>query len=430
MGGALVHRAPETEDLEQAARVHFTLKLLLTSTWALLMVGGVALFSEGATRTALFVLVGTMAGLQLTETPRLILTRRVVHRRLAVIQLANAVVTTVIAVSLASVDVALWALLATDIATMTVTIFALYVWRPVWRPHLALSAPIVRYFIRFGSKTFAASLLQRGLERLADLWTRFSLGVTPLGFYSRAYTFSTYPRRVLAAPVASVIGGTYAELAGERVRLSRAFYLANSLIVRAGFFAAGLLILVAPEFIDIVLGARWRPMLQPLRYMSVYIMLSPLTTTLSSLFIAVGKPGVLVRTRAAQLGVLLLGLLGLTKWLEISGVAIAVSAMTAVGILLLLAQARDVVDFSFPKIFVPPAIALAVGIIAGRAAIALPGVLESHWRTGAVKTLVFTACYVAILMTLEGQELKETFAGVRQHLGSASEPQVPPGDDS
>ena len=34
MGGAFVHRAPETEDTERAAAVHFTLILILTSLWA------------------------------------------------------------------------------------------------------------------------------------------------------------------------------------------------------------------------------------------------------------------------------------------------------------------------------------------------------------------------------------------------------------
>ena len=428
MGGALVHRAPETEDLEQAARVHFTLKLILTSAWALLMFGGIALLAEGSTRTALFLLVATTVGMELTETPRLILTRRVVHRRLAGIQLANAVATTAIAVSLASLDVALWALLATDIATVAVFFVALYVWRPVWRPRLAWSPPIVRYFLRFGSRTFAASLLERGLQRLDNLWTRFTLGVTPLGFYSRAYRFSTYPRSVIAAPVAGVIGGTYAELAGERGRLSRAFVLANSSLARAGFFASGLLVLVAPEFIEILLGARWRPMLEPLRIMFVYAMLSPLTTTLASLFIAVGRPGVLVRTRAVQLGVLLTGLVGLTSWLEINGVAIAVSAMTTVGVIALLAQARAVVDFSARKIFLPPAIALVLGGILGRVAIALPGVIGSHWRTGAVKSLVFTACYAATLMILEGRELTQTFARMRQ-LVRSGDPQPIPEDE-
>ena len=55
MGGAFLHRTKETEDTERAAAVHFTLKLILTSLWAVTMVI-VALAIGPPTRTALLLL--------------------------------------------------------------------------------------------------------------------------------------------------------------------------------------------------------------------------------------------------------------------------------------------------------------------------------------------------------------------------------------
>ena len=61
IGSALLHRAPETEDEQEAAAVHFTLKLLLGGVWLALLVAGTLIFAEGELRLALLVLGGITA---------------------------------------------------------------------------------------------------------------------------------------------------------------------------------------------------------------------------------------------------------------------------------------------------------------------------------------------------------------------------------
>jgi len=265
LGGAFLHRAPETEDEEQAAAVHFTLTLFFTLVWAALMVGGAFVFTRGETRTALLVLTATASGVHLTNTPYMILIRRVMHRRLALLSMSSAILITLVGVGLAWQGATLWALLATSMVGLSLRIAILYMWQPVWRPRLAWSSSVVRYFLRFGSRNVSADVLLRALDRIDDLWTGIYLGETPLGLYSRAYTFATYPRGVLATPVNLVAGGAYAELKEDRARLSRAFVRINALLLRSGFFLAGLIALVAPEFIRLMLGTKWLPMLAAFR---------------------------------------------------------------------------------------------------------------------------------------------------------------------
>jgi O-antigen/teichoic acid export membrane protein len=406
MGSAFLHRAPETEDEEQAARVHFTLKLLFVAGWSGIMVIGTLLLADGPTRTALLLLIGTTAGIQLAETPRLILVRRVVHRRLALIQVLNAVLTTVVAVTLAWRGATLWALLATDLATLVVILVSFFFWRPVWRPRLQWSVEVARYYLRFGSRTFLAGALQNALDRLDDVWTRLYLGATPLGFYSRAYSFAAFPRRLIAAPIDAVVGGTYAELKGDRERLSTVFFRTTALLVRIGFFAAGLLALVAPEFIRIVLGEKWMPMLYPFRLMLIFTMLDPLRTTVSSIFVAVGRPAIIARCRAAQFG--------------ITGVALAVTAMVTIGIGLLMWSAREFVSFSPVRLFGVPLLALMLAMFAARSAILMPGVLGADWRTGAVKVLVFVSAYTLIHWAFERGLMVRAVGEIRSLMSAGS----------
>ena len=291
-----------------------------------------------------------------------------------------------------------------------------YIIRPVWQPTFGWHPQIIRYFIKFGSKSLLASLLLQTLDRVDDLWTGFALGESALGFYSRAYTFATYPRRVIAAPLNAVASGTYAALKDNPQQLSKAFFRVNAFLIRTGFLFAGLLALIAPEFIRIVLGAKWLPMLTSFRLMLVYTMLDPIKITIANLFVAVGRPESVVRARVIQLGVLLAGLLILGGQLGIEGVALAVNIMLVVGIAILLWQSRSHVRFSFIRLFTAPLLALIISMVAGRAAILLPNILGSPWRTGGVKIIIFLPLYGLILFVLEGNQLTEMFKAFQRML--------------
>lgn len=417
MGGAFLHRTLETADEEQAAAVHFTLKCIFVLVWATLVTTGAFLFTSGETRIALLALTITTSGIELTQTPRLILTRRIVHRRLALIQVLNTVLTTIVALGLAWRGMTLWALLSTDFVTLALMIIGLYVWRPVWRPRMEWAPAIVRYFLRFGSRVFLGTLLQQALDRVDDLWTGIYLGTTSLGFYSRAYTFATYPRSILAEPISLVADGTYAELKGKRQRLSQAFFQVNALLIRSGFFLAGLLALLAPEFITLVLGAKWLPMLDAFRLMLVYTLLDPIKVTIAGVLTTSGAPEKVVRTRVIQLAVLIAGLIILGPRLGITGVALAVDLMLVVGIVLLLWEARAYVDFSVRKLFGVPTAALIVALIAARLAIRLPGIPGSDWIMGGIKGGVFVLVYGGLLATLERKNIPR-FLALLRHLRS------------
>jgi PST family polysaccharide transporter len=330
---------------------------------------------------------------------------------LALIDLLNALLTTVIALVLAWRGETLVALLATDLTTLFVTSIGLYVWRPVWRPRLAWSPPIIRYYWRFGLRGVAASGLTAALDNIDDIWTGTYLGTTALGYYSRAYTFATYPRRILALPVSAVAGGTYAELKGDRLRLSQAFFRTNALLVRTGFLLGGLLGLVAPEFIHLFLGDKWLPMLNAFWLLLLFTLLDPIKTTVSSLFTVVGRPEQVVQSRVVQLIVMVVGLQLLGSYWNINGVAVTVNFVLLLGLGWLLWKAREHVDYSPRRLFGAPAIALAAGLIIALLLVPFTPALitysEVAWVTGTAKIILFSIVYAFTLFLLERRALLE-----------------------
>lgn len=416
MGGAFLHRTPETTDEEQAAAVHFTLRLALIAAWSLLLIGAAYLLTSGPLRLALIVLTLAFAGLHLSDTPRFILMRRVVHRRLAVLDLLTAVFTTLTAVYLAWRGFGLTALLATDVVTAVLAGLALYVWRPVWRPRLLWLRDTARYYLRFGSRTMAESALSEAIDNLDDIWTGAFLGSNALGLYSRAYTFATYPRRVLAFPMNLVAGGTYAELKEARHQLSQAFFRTNALLVRSGFLLGGLLVLVAPEFVRLALGEKWLPMIPAFRLMAVFTLLDPLRVTVSQLFVAAGRPGRVVGIRVVQLAALVVGLYWFGQTWGIIGVALVVNGVLLLGLVPLLRAARDYVDFSAWRLFAGPLAALAAGAAAAlwvTWALCGAGGCPNDWISSAAKTVVFAAVFGGVLFIIERDDLTRMIASAR-----------------
>ncbi len=411
--GAFLHRAPETEDESRAAATHFTLITLIALVWTGFMVAGALWFTTGVTQMALIIIAITTSLSQLAQTPRVILMRRVQHKRLAIIQLTNAILTTIAALSLAWQGVTLWALLITNVISMLVTLTLMYVWKPVWRPRFRWAWKEIRYFIRFGSRTFLSSALLAALDRVDDLWTGFFLGSVPLGYYSRSYTFATYPRRILANPISTVTGGTFAELKHERKLLSQAFFRTSAFLLRSGFFLGGWLALIAPEFINLLLGAKWLPMTNVFRLMLIFTLLDPIKAIVANLFVAVGEPEQIIQARMVQLAVLLAGLFGLGWRFGIVGVALAVDAMLTTGIFILLWKAKKHVDISLFHLFSAPTVALLASLGLAYVTLSLSGLSETILSSALLKSTTFVIVYFSWLFALERHQ---TLFMIRQIL--------------
>lgn len=417
--GAFLHRAPETQDEDRAAAVYLAVQSISTLIWLALMLATILLFATGASRTALLVITATTAVEQMTAVPNFVHIRRVVHRRLALIGTVNVVATAVVTVAMAWWGFELWALLAGEFVTSLVLVTGLYLWRPIWRAHVVWDRSVARYYVGFGLPNMLATLIENTLQKIDDIFVRYRLGVTEMGFYSRAFTFATYPRSILAAPVTMVAGGAFAELAHDRVQLSKAFFRTLALLVRAGFLLSGWLVLIAPEFVTILLGEKWLPMVPIFRLLSVFALLDPVRDTLGTVFIAVGQPGRLLRFRLIQLGVLLVGLAVLGSLWGTVGVALAVDSMLAVGIALLVWAARPWVDFSPLRLFAAPSLALVVAMVAalGVLAWAAPA---NPWLSGLLKSAVFVGLYAAVLLLAEREQLMQMVRSVRHQMGKTN----------
>lgn len=405
MHSALVHRAEETIDENIAANVHFSLKLFISIGWIILFFILTFILATDELFIPLVVIGSSHFVHSITETHRLILIRRVVHKRLSIIQLISIIVSTPVMLLFALNGFGIWSLLIGNVIGAAIELYIMYFWKPFWKPKLLFDRKIIGYLIKFGAKVYPTMLLSDSLDRVDDVWVGFFLGNNAMGYYSRAYRFATYPRRLLASPISSIAGGMYAELKNNREKLSRAFMTVNAILLRSGFVLSGILWLVAPEFIRIFIGSKWMPMLNTFRLMIVFTMLDPIKLTLGNLLVyAVGKPELVLRVRFIQLFIMIVGIFTLGSAYGIEGVAVAVDLMLFIGIAFFLIILRRYVDYSIVSLFIVPGIIFGISIGLARLAINLPFIPRNDITTGGVKIFVFLIFYTFFIFIFEKKE--------------------------
>ncbi len=417
---AFIHHAPETEDEERAATMHFTLRFLLLLVWLTLALVGCFLFLDNQQARLLGLMIFTTFIFQMSLPAQGVLMRRVDHRRIAVIQVVLTLIHAAIAVAAAWLGWGVYSLILAELGAALATFIGYYFILPVLRIRFAWYQDIFRYYLDFGRRAFASSFLLNLLDQLDDLWARIRLGEVPLGFYSKAYRFASYPSFILANPVALVVGGTYAALKFDRDALSQAFFHVNALLIRSGFLLAGWMAIIAPEFIRLLLTDKWLPMLDAFRFLLVFTLLDPLKLSLSEVLNAVGRPEKVVQTRMVQLVVLILGLIVFSSRWGITGVAFAVDLMLISGIAILLIRANHYVDFSLVALFFAPALSLvAANVLTGRI-IMLVSVSLSDLTSLVIKSVLFCMAYLLVLIGLEGKRLLRMWKSVVQAIKSES----------
>jgi|AMFO01.1.fsa_nt_gi Membrane protein involved in the export of O-antigen and teichoic acid len=337
--------------------------------------------------------------------------------KLALVNVAASLAMLAVAPYLAWRGWGVWSLVAEQASGILMRALLLWgVWR-LGRMTFGFDREAARWFWRFGRASWVGANTGYALDRFDDFWVGTALGNTALGYYNRAYEFARYPRRLLATSLLSVMAPVFARLQNDRQRLSRAYFRVISLLIRVGFLAGGVIVLLTPEFVFYLLGEKWMPMAFTLQLMALYMVLDPLLIIGNNLLFAVGKPEPVARVRLAQLFFFVPAVvIGARLW-QINGVALAADAMLLLGLLLLHRHTRIVVTYSLFRMWVPPLVAgtVAMASVIGFLGVQSLGTPQVGWRLGA-KGLLFPTLFVLVLVMMEWHELKRMPGFLREIL--------------
>ena len=277
------------------------------------------------------------------------------------------------------------------------------VYRP-WSPRVGWDREEARWFWDYGRKAWSSSNLAFLLSRFDDWYTGTFLGNVPLGFYSRAYQYANYPRRVISKPILDVFFPTFAQLQDDRSKLSRAFFRATSLMVRSSGLFCLIFVLTASEFIPLLIEDKWVPMIPTFQLMIIYVLLEPLSMAARNLLMATGYPQFILKVRIIQMVVFIPAVVLLGNWLNIEGVALAANLMVLAGAVALFKQTHQVVDYSARTLWLWPLLSI---VVTAAITLGLTPVWNSLplWGAFIVKSGLITTIYCLTLWLTEREQL-------------------------
>lgn len=218
-------------------------------------------------------------------------------------QFAGTLADFIVAVSFVLILRNVWALVFGLLAGNFVRFIASYLIHP-YRPHLNLDLGKTKELFGFGKWILGSSILVLLITRGDDIFVGKMLGVTALGLYQMAYLISNLPTTEIANVISQVTFPAYSKLQDNIPKLKEAYLRVLQVTTFLSFPIAGLICVLAPDFTEIFLGAKWMPMVPAMQVLALAGLIRSIAATTGPIFYGVGQPRIDTRWQIIRLLVL------------------------------------------------------------------------------------------------------------------------------
>lgn len=336
MGSAFIH---SDADEDKAAFHAFCVTVasgIAIAALIILFAQPIAGFLGDSTVTPVLRWLSTLLVLEsLFVVPDAILRKHLMFERVSSINLVSVLTSMLLSISLAFSGFGLWSLVASKMAGEFLRMLLSWLLCPNrgWFRPQSWDKSLASELIKYGTQGTAGGLITYLHTHIDDWMVGRFLGVTALGYYSKAYDLSNKTLTNLSSDmVSSVFFPSYRKIRDDIQRLSRVYLKSLSFVTFMMTPIALGTFVVAPVAVPILLGSKWMPMTFVLQIYSLMVLTRPISENTHPLFLAVGKPIYDVRAGIVlNLVMVPLAVLGL-RW-GIAGVALAVTFSHLIGML-------------------------------------------------------------------------------------------------
>ena len=272
LGAALVQRKELSErDRSTAFWVTIAGGALFSVVGAALSGPVASLYGEPDAQPLLAVLSASFLLTAFGATQQALLLRDMAWARLELMTLVATLASVAAAIVVAAAGGGAWAIIAQQLVAAVAASLLFWFVSP-WRPKLLFSRASMRDLWGFSGFLVGHRLLFY-LHQNAD---RFligrALGAASLGVYAVAYNVMLAPASRIGGPIQRVLAPAFSRMQDEPERIAAAWARVTRLIGAIVIPSLAGLVIVAPDFVPVVLGEQWReaiPIVQILAWVGV-----------------------------------------------------------------------------------------------------------------------------------------------------------------
>jgi O-antigen/teichoic acid export membrane protein len=272
LGSALVQRTTITEDDRSTAF------WITVGSGVLFMGVGFAssglfaeLYGEPEVQPLLATLSLSFLLTALGATQQALLLREMSFARLETLLVVAAIGGAAVAVALAAAGAGAWAIIGQQLAMATLG--SILMWRAsAWRPRLLFSKASARDLFGFSGPLVGHRLLYYLHQNADRLIIGRALGPAALGAYAIAYNVMLQPASRIASPITRVLAPVFSRMQDQPERIAAAWARTTRLVGAIAIPALLGLVVVAPDFVPVVLGDQWDaaiPVIQALAFVGM-----------------------------------------------------------------------------------------------------------------------------------------------------------------
>jgi O-antigen/teichoic acid export membrane protein len=271
--------------------------------------------------TSIGLIIGTF-----TVVHHALLEKSLSFKKIAIAEVCAAVVSGMVSVFFAFSGYGVWSLVFGGLAGSFISVVIL--WRIVaWRPELRFSFARFKELFGFGSHVMGSRVLNYIDSNMDYLVVGKLLGTSALGYYSFAYHLMMFPLNRVSTMVTRVTFPAFSTIQDDNETLRKGYLKVVRYISLITFPMLAGMFVVAPEFVVVVYGAKWAPMILPLQILCLAGALKAVGTTVGSVLLSKGRADIQFKWNVFTAIVVPIAVI-LGANYGIAGVAAAITVMT------------------------------------------------------------------------------------------------------
>ncbi len=280
---------------------------------------------------------------------RSLLQKDIEFKKIAVTEISASVMSGALSIILALLGFGVWSLVFGTILSNLTRVVLL--WKVcTWRPSMTFDLTSFKELFSFGAHVMGSRFLNYIDSNIDYLLIGKFLSATALGHYTLAYQLSTFPLTKISSIITSVTFPAFSIVQDDNDTLRSAYLKVNKYISTITFPLLAGLIMVAPDFIPIVFGEKWAPMIVPLQILCVAGALKSVLTTVGSIFLSKGHSDIQFKWNVFTAIVLPIAILIGIRY-GITGVAMAITIMSFLLFLIIQSVANNLINLNFSDYF-------------------------------------------------------------------------------
>ena len=252
------------------------------------------------------------------------------HREF-VYQVGGRLVDLLVAVVIALVFRSVWAL-AVGIVAMNLVKLGLSYGIHEYRPNIEFNLAYGKEMFAFGKWMFASSILVFIYGQGDDAFVGWFFTASSLGIYQMAYRYSNAPATEVTHVISRVAFPALSKLQNDVDKLREGFLRAVQISTTVAFPMAAGVAVVAPQFVLVVLGNQWRPVIPVMQVLAVWGGIRAFGANVGPVYKSTGRPDLEAKIQAFKVVIIALAIYPVA---EIYGL-VGVSAMIVGSALLIL----------------------------------------------------------------------------------------------